>query len=77
MPEDDPGLAAHQEAVAHLRELQEALWSEEDEEEEVLWPEGMTAPFDGCDDCVVREVLTVGIQSLIDAGAITVTEASS
>lgn len=63
---------AHRAAVQHLQNLTEALWAEDDGAD-IDWAEhGATAPYDGCDDCVVREVATAVLTELEAAGAIRV-----
>jgi hypothetical protein len=38
----------------------EAYWEAEGEDDPAKWPESPAyGPFDGCDTCVVREVLSV------------------
>lgn len=67
---EDAALRAHRAAVQHLQNLTEAMWAEEDGTD-VDWTElGATAPYDGCDDCVVREVATVVVAELEAGGAI-------
>ena len=67
-------LEAHRAAVDRLTDLDEALGRESDGEE-VDWAEvGATAPYDGCYDCVVREVLHAGIESLVASGHLQVRE---
>jgi len=53
----DYGHEAHQAAVQRWEQLHDALYAEECGEEPE-WPEDMTAPYDGCEDCIVREILT-------------------
>lgn len=56
----DVGIAAHQAAVTHLEECMNALdWDPEDSDGEPEPEVATMAPFCGCTDCVVREVLFV------------------
>lgn len=72
MTAEDIALRAHRAAVQHLQNLTEAMWAEEDGTD-IDWAElGATAPYDGCDDCVVREVATVVIAELKAGGVIRV-----
>lgn len=57
----------HYKAKEHLFKCVEAMYAEEEGIEDVESP--ACAPFCGCDDCVVREVLMVAWNDLI-AGAI-------
>lgn len=67
---EDTAHRAHRAAVQHLQNLTEAAWAEEDGTD-IDWAElGATAPYDGCDDCVVREVATVVVAELKAGGAI-------
>ena len=67
---EDTAHRAHRAAVQHLQNLTEAAWTEEDGTD-IDWTElGATAPYDGCDDCVVREVATVVVAELAAGGAI-------
>lgn len=69
---EDTAHRAHHAAVQHLQNLTEAAWAEEDGTD-IDWTElGATAPYDGCDDCIVREVATVVIAELEAGGAIRV-----
>jgi len=52
----DYGHEAHQAAKARWQQLDEALYVE-NSGEEPEWPEDMTFPYDGCEDCVIREIL--------------------
>lgn len=52
----DYGYEAHRAAMQRWEALEAAL-SAEEVGEEPEWPEDMFAPYDGCDDCVVREIL--------------------
>lgn len=52
------GVRAQQAAERHLAACQEALWAADQEPDVDKWPETpASAPFCGCDTCVVREVL--------------------
>ena len=51
-------LRAHRAAVAHLEACENAL-DEEQEGGQPEWPAELSAPYDGCMDCQVRETLTV------------------
>jgi hypothetical protein len=54
-------------AEAHLAACQEAMWNEE-EPDPTKWPESpASAPFCGCETCVVREVLYAGWQVFEEA----------
>lgn len=73
---EDPGVVAHNAARDHLVEMYELLDREHDGED-VDWAEsGALAGFDGCEDCVVREVLNAGLASLLGQGAIETKEES-
>jgi len=52
----DYGYEAHQTAKARWQQLDEALYVDE-YGGEPEWPEDLVAPYDGCEDCVVREIL--------------------
>jgi hypothetical protein len=54
----DFGAEAQKAAEAHLAACQEAFWDYEEGSEEIESP--ASAPFCGCDTCIVREVLTAG-----------------
>lgn len=54
----DVGLRAHAAAVAHLEACMDSLDSEDEDGEPTVEVATM-APFCGCTDCVVREVLFV------------------
>lgn len=64
----------HQKAKVHLIECMEAFYDESEDGEEIESP--AVAPFCGCDDCIVREVLVVAWTDLI-AGAIIYIEENS
>ena len=70
MSSTDPGAIAHAAAMRHITALNEALESEGNGAEIDWNAPGLDAlaPYDGCDNCVVREVLHAGIESLIDQG---------
>lgn len=71
---EDPGVVAHNVALSHLIEMYEQLDREHDGED-VDWAEtGAMAVFDGCEDCVVREVLNAGLTSLLEQDAIEIKE---
>ena len=53
----DYGYEAHRAAKERWQQLHEAL-SIEESGGEPDWPEDMVAPYDGCEDCVIREILT-------------------
>lgn len=63
--EEDAGFVAQRAAEAHLAACQEAFWAGEDPDGPYWEPDWETAamnspasaPFDGCDTCIVREVL--------------------
>lgn len=63
---DDVGLEAHRAAVAHLNACWEALSAEEAGRPDVISP--ASEPFDGCQDCEVREVLHAAWPILSAAG---------
>ena len=67
---EDTAYRAHHAAVQHLQNLTEAMWAEEDGTDIDWTGLGATAPYDGCDDCVVREVATTVIAELEAGGAI-------
>lgn len=57
-PDYDWGYEAQQVAEAHLSACHEALFAEQDADDCSMIPESpASAPFCGCDTCVVREVL--------------------
>jgi hypothetical protein len=62
------GLRAHRAALEHLHKMYDLL-DAENEGEEVDWSDA-AAPFCGCTDCVVREVLWTGVRSLQDSDTI-------
>ena len=71
---EDPGVVAHNAARMRLVNLEEFL-DRQDEGEDVDWAEiGAMAEFDGCEDCIVREVLNAGLESLLRQGAIEIKE---
>lgn len=71
-PAEDIAYRAHRAAVQRLQDLTEAMWAEEDGTD-VDWTEiGAVGPYDGCDDCVVREVGNVVITELEAGGVIRV-----
>lgn len=54
----DVGERAHRVAIEHLRACEEALGEEcVSDDLDPLPPSPASAPFCGCDDCVVREIL--------------------
>jgi hypothetical protein len=56
--DDDPGIRAQRAAEAHLSACVDALFAESESDNPDDWPESpASAPFCGCDTCVVREVL--------------------
>jgi hypothetical protein len=56
--ETDYGQLAQEAAEKHLTACWEAYWAEEETEDLDSLPESPAcAPFDGCETCVVREVL--------------------
>lgn len=68
MSTEDPGHVAHRVARDHLVEMYEHLDREHDGED-VDWVEaGAMTVFDGCEDCIVREVLNAGLTSLANQG---------
>lgn len=74
MTDLDPGTVAHRAVVARLDALYERLEAE-DNGEDVDWADTpAVAPFCGCTDCLVREVLSAGITSLVEQGALTVAD---
>jgi hypothetical protein len=55
---DDPGFVAHQAAERHMAKVWAAFYAEEDGEEgEELLESPAFGPFDGCDTCIIREIL--------------------
>lgn len=60
----DFGAEAQRVAQAHLARVQEVFWIEEEGGDPDVYP--AFAPFDGCDTCVVREVL-VSAWEVVDA----------
>lgn len=62
----DVGLAAHRLAVAHLEACFEAQDADAERAARVGSP--ASAPFDGCLDCIVREVLYVMAGVLCECG---------
>lgn len=71
---EDPGVVAHNAARMRLVDLEEYL-DRQNEGEDVDWAEaGAMAEFDGCEDCIVREVLNAGLTSLVNQGAIEIKE---
>lgn len=71
---EDPGQIAHNVARNHLIEMYELLDREYDGGD-VDWAEaGAMAGFDGCEDCVVREVLNAGLTSLLEQDVIEIKE---
>jgi hypothetical protein len=66
----DYGLEAQKAAELHLAACNESLWGGEDSEalERGEWPETpASAPFCGCDTCIVREVLHAAWPLLLQA----------
>lgn len=71
----DPGVIAHQAAIDHIMRLEDAFEEEQEGDAEIDWGElGATAPYDGCFDCVAREILHVGVSSLLEQGALRVVD---
>lgn len=62
---DDDLTVIHRKAAAHLVACTEAFYADQDGEEDVESP--AAAPFCGCDDCIVREVLVVAWRDLVTA----------
>ena len=64
-----PGQQAHEAAMEHLSLMYDLLAQENDTH--VEWEDTPAlAPFCGCQDCVVREVLFAGIMSLRETGVL-------
>lgn len=54
----DYGLLAQRAAERRIAGAMEAfLQEQESDPEDVVWPDDLAGPFDGCDTCHVREVL--------------------
>jgi hypothetical protein len=54
-PKTDIGILAQRAAEKHLDACHEAMWAWEEGDDEIESP--ASAPFCGCDTCIVREVL--------------------
>jgi hypothetical protein len=58
----------HREVIVTLQRLGEAL---EVEEEGGEWPEDVVTPsgwpYCGCEDCLVREILTIAVPRIVEA----------
>lgn len=67
MNDDETLTQIHRKAVNHLLACAEAFYAEQNGDTEVKSP--AVAPFCGCDDCVVREILVIAWTDLI-AGAV-------
>jgi hypothetical protein len=66
----DPGAAAHLAATRHIALCWDLL-EQENEGVEIDWSQyDVMAPFDGCTDCIVREILYAGIRSLQESGVL-------
>jgi hypothetical protein len=65
---EDIGVVAQRAAERHLAACQEAMYESEEEADPDKWPESpASAPFCGCDTCVVREVLYIAWPILEEA----------
>lgn len=71
----DPGEIAHQVAIDHITRLEDAFDEEQESDAEIDWGAlGAAAPFDGCLDCVAREILHAGVGSLLEQGTLRVVD---
>lgn len=52
----DYGVDAQKAATAHMSRVRNAFWREMNGDEDVDW-DFVMAPYDGCDDCDIRETL--------------------
>lgn len=62
----DYGREAHEAAQKHLDAINAAEYAE-DSEELPDYPEDMAGPWDGCETCVIREVLHAAWPILLEA----------
>lgn len=67
----DIGLAAQQTAERHLAACQEAYWQLEEGADVDVVDCPAVGPFDGCDTCIVREVLHAAWPILAEAAGLT------